>query len=112
MIRGSRRLLLGALLVTLAVSQPVPSVATHEAWIDELAAAVLSYRMQYPKGNWAPYMQQLEMIQNRARQQDQERVTAALDALLAMLRHGAYGIDSRAAHALYWITLGFRPPHS
>jgi hypothetical protein len=80
-----------------------------EFWLDELRASLIFYQAQYPEGNWVPYLDKLDVMQNGLNRGDQTLIRAAMEDFLTMLRSEAYGIDARAAHALFWITLGLQP---
>ncbi|MER3424949.1 MAG: hypothetical protein C4293_18715 [Nitrospiraceae bacterium] len=78
----------------------------EKLWFYELRDAVIFYQAHYPEGNWYPYIEKLNLVKEDLDRGDRQLLKTAMDDFLTMLRSGAHGINSIAAHALYWIALG------
>jgi hypothetical protein len=95
-----------ALALCLWTGGPVLAAGT---WADELVTATTFYKASYPAGNWDPYFQKLNKVQDGIGRGDNQIVKVEMDQFMKMLVGRAYGINDVAADELYNYALNVRP---
>lgn len=78
-------------------------------WADEIVTATTFYKASYPAGNWDPYFQKLNKVQDGIGRGDEQIVKVEMDQFMKMLVGRAYGINDVAADELYNFALNVRP---
>lgn len=99
--RFLRRAMAVALFVTIVpLLSPPPSPAYMAPWIDQVALEVMVQK-NLTKGNFDPYLQQLEVISQAAAKGDFIGKRKAIGRFLEMLENQEGGISSEAAHKIF-----------
>jgi hypothetical protein len=85
------------------------AVLAAGTWADDIVTATTFYKTSYPAGNWDPYFEKLNKVQEGMGRGDEQIVKIEMDQFLKMLVGRAHGINDVAADELYHFAVNVRP---
>ena len=112
MLHGTRKLLLSVLLVVgmaAAFSIDRSEAYVSQPWIDKIAMELMIQKNMAKNGNFDPYFQQLEVVNEAAAKGDFGAKRKGMNRFLEMLEKKEGGITQESAHKIFSTVLKVTP---